>query len=276
MRVLREPLVHFIFLSLAIFAVYHLMNTNRQTAEQTIVVTSSDLERLSLLYTAETNTQPTQQDMQAIVKDYVHQEALAREARRLGMADHDTVVQRRLVQKMMFMLSDVSKIERPSDAVLEDWLEANPEKFAEPTLLSFDHVFFSSKTDARIDDVRSNLNEVSQSEWRDLGDPFMLQRSYSYLTQTDIARLFGQKFSETITMFAPEEDGVWMGPISSALGTHLVRITNRTSGRMPLLSEVKPAVMQDWQEYQKRKKTTEEIAEIVGQYDIVVEGSTDK
>lgn len=270
-RLIKEPLVHFVLLAVAIFGLYHFVTSSRQSADRTIVITQADLERLASLYAVEAGALPTEQDMRAIVTDQIQQEALAREARRLGMAEDDTVVQRRLAQKMTFMLSDLGQVDAPSDDVLEAWLQDNRTRFERPARFSFDHVFFSAADDPRIGDVLASLNGAGDAEWRALGDPFMLQRRYADLPDREIVRLFGGQFAEQLTGL-PGNDASWQGPLSSALGTHLVRITRREDARMPSLAEIRSAVLQDWSEHEQRQRSAEEIRSIVDKYEIVIDG----
>ena len=274
-RWIQEPLVHFVALSILVFGAYQIITSGRQTSERTIVITQTDIERLAALYAVESGVMPTEQDMRAIIIDQVQQEALAREASRLGMADEDTVVQRRLAQKMTFMLSDLGQVSPPSDQVLESWLAANADRFSQPLRLSFDHVFFSDPNDDRIRVVQTELADNSDTNWRSKGDPFMLQRRYAELPDREIVRLFGGEFFTGLRGLAPESDSTWQGPVSSALGTHIVRITSRSEPRMPNLDEVRDAVLRDWSETEQRRRTAEEIDAIVEQYDVVIEGATD-
>jgi len=275
-RLIREPLVHFVLLSIAIFGLYQLVSANRHSADRTIVITSADINRLASLYAVETGAMPTEQEMRGIMLDYVEQEALAREARRLGMAEDDTVVQRRLAQKMTFMLSDVSAIDTPSDDVLQSWLEANVERFELPVRVSFDHVFFSDANDPRMVSTLSALRSQAEAEWQGLGDPFMLQRRYTSLPERELVRLFGPSFADAVIASDAEEDGSWRGPVPSAFGAHLVRITARIPARMPALEEIKPDVLQDWRDHQQRARTSDKVAEIVDRYVIVVEGESER
>ena len=272
---IREPLVHFVLLAILIFGAYQVVTSGRQASERKIVITQADMERLAALYAAESGTMPTEQDMRAIVIDQIQQEALAREASRLGMAEDDTVVQRRLAQKMTFMLSDLGTVEPPSDEVLEAWLTENADRFAQPRRFSFDHVYFSAPDDTRIEGLRADLAADPDLNWRGEGDPFMLQRRYADLPDREVVRLFGGQFLEGLSAIPAETDGTWQGPVLSALGTHLVRITNRADARMPSLEEVRAAVLQDWTEAEQRRRTAEEINAIVDQYEIIIEGATD-
>lgn len=273
-RWIQEPLVHFVLLAILIFGAHQVVTSGRSSSERTIVITQADMERLASLYAVESGSLPTEQDMRAIIVDQVQQEALAREATRLGMAEDDTVVQRRLAQKMTFMLSDLGQIDPPSDDVLQDWLTERADRFAQPLRLSFDHIYFSSDNDPRMGSLLTELSEDPNMNWRNTGDPFMLQRRYADLPDREIVRLFGGQFLEGLQALSPSEDETWQGPVRSALGTHLVRITERADARMPPLDEVRAAVLQDWTEAEQRRRTAEEINTIVNRYDVVIEGVT--
>lgn len=273
-RLLKEPLVHFVFLAVLIFGGYAWVTSDRGAAERTIVITQADMERLAALYAVEAGTLPTEQDMRAIISDQIQQQALAREARRLGMADGDTVVERRLAQKMTFMISDVSEVEAPSDDVLEAWLQENATRFEQPLRLSFQHVFFSDQSDARIGTVLSDLNADPAADWRNVGDPFMLQRSYAELPLREIVRVFGAAFAGELAPLEADTSR-WTGPVSSALGVHLVRVSARSDSRMPALNEIRSAVIQDWRDEEQRRRTAAEIDAIVSRYEVEIEGVTD-
>lgn len=274
-RWIQEPLVHFVLLAILIFGAYQVVTSGRSTSDRTIVITQADMERLASLYAVESGALPTEQDMRAIVIDQVQQEALAREAARLGMAEDDTVVQRRLAQKMTFMLSDLGQIKPPSDEILETWLTEHPDRFEQPLRLSFDHIYFSSENDPRIESSLTELAENPDMNWRNTGDPFMLQRRYADLPDREIVRLFGGQFLTGLQALPADADGTWQGPVTSALGTHLVRIAERADARMPPLDEVRAAVLQDWSETEQRLRTAEEINAIVDRYEIVIEGATE-
>ena len=105
---LREPLVHFILAALVVFIAWNVVASGRADEARTIRVSGADLERLASIYTAEAGALPSGEDMVAMVNDYVRDEALAREAKRLGLDEGDTIVTRRLAQKMTFMVADLA------------------------------------------------------------------------------------------------------------------------------------------------------------------------
>ncbi|MGB3626825.1 MAG: peptidyl-prolyl cis-trans isomerase [Henriciella sp.] len=271
-RLLREPLVHFIVLAGLIFAACGWFSQRAQKAEATITVTEADIERMSALYAIEAGNLPTSDDLRAMIADHVQQEALAREARKLGMAHGDTVIERRLAQKITFMLSGMDRLQPPADETLAAWYETNADRFTEPARWSFQHVYFSDPADPRLGPALASLNGDAATGWRQLGDPFMLQREYGSLPAREIVRQFGAAFLAKLETLEADP-GAWQGPARSSFGAHLVRIIDKTEARLPPLEQVRPAVEAAWKEEMQRERTAEAIDEIVGKYDVVIAGA---
>lgn len=269
-RLIREPLVHFVLIAVAIFVVYGWLSDRRASDEQTIRVTAADIDRMAALFTTEAGGLPSEQDMRTMILDHIEQQALAREARRLGLAEGDTVVERRLAQKMSFMITDMEAVTSPEPGELEEWFAQNQALFVEPDRISFQHVFFTRADDPRLDETMQALRDDPEI-WRSLGDPFMLQRTYSELPPREIGRLFGSAFANEIAQ-ANREQGTWSAPVASALGVHLVRVTARREGGLPELETIRDRVQTRWQEENGRAQAREAVAAIVDRYTVEIEG----
>lgn len=269
-RLIREPLVHFVLIAVAIFVLYGWLSDRRASDEQTIRVTAADIDRMAALFTTEAGGLPSEQDMRTMILDHIEQQALAREARRLGLAEGDTVVERRLAQKMSFMITDMEAVTSPEPGELEEWFAQNQTLFVEPDRISFQHVFFTRADDPRLDETMQALRDDPEI-WRSLGDPFMLQRTYSELPPLEIGRLFGSAFANEIAQ-ANGEQGTWSAPVASALGVHLVRVTARREGGLPELETIRDRVQTRWQEENGRAQAREAVAAIVDRYTVEIEG----
>ena len=269
-RLIREPLVHFVLIAVAIFVAYGWLTDRQASDEQTILVTASDIDRMAALFATEAGALPSDQDMRAMISDHIEQQALAREARRLGLAEGDTVVERRLAQKMAFMITDMEAVTSPESGELEDWFAQNQSLFVEPDRYSFQHVFFASTDDPRLTETRQALSDAPEA-WRSLGDPFMLQRTYSELPPREIGRVFGADFANQIVQME-HQPGTWSAPVSSALGVHLVRVMARREGGLPELAAIRDRVQTRWQEEKSRAQARDAIATIVDRYTVEIEG----
>lgn len=272
-RLIKEPLVHFVLIALAIFLAYGWLTNSRDRTERTIIVTASDLDRMAALFTAEAGALPSQQDLRAMISDHVEQQALAREAQRLGLAQGDTVVERRLAQKMSFMITDTEAVSDPGVDELETWFDANRDLFVEPGRLSFQHVFFSQPDESRLEQAQQMLVD-RPDEWRAQGDPFMLQRAYSELPPREIARLFGGDFAASVLQHAQTPDQ-WSAPITSALGTHLVRVTAVREGGLPEFDQIRDRVLVRWREDESRRRARAAIQDVVSRYVVEIEGASE-
>jgi len=270
---LREPLVHFILAALAVFIAWNAVSATRASEARTIRVSTADLDRLASIYAAESGALPSGEDMVAMVNDYVRDEALAREAKRLGLAEGDTIISRRLAQKMTFMVADLARETEPDETALRDWYEAHADRFTDPQMLTFQHVFFSQdvRGAAATTDAEAALAGLNAGgDWRATGDPFMLQRAYGDLPVREVVRLFGADFA-TVLAATPASDQ-WTGPVTSALGVHLVKVTANTPARLPPFEQVRDAVMADRQDETRREQNEQAIQNIIARYKIEVEG----
>src|SRR5262245_35336835 len=133
-RFLREPLVHFLLLGAILFGVYAYAQRFHSGVEQSnqIRFTIDDLSHLALLFRSQWRRDPTPEELRSLVEDKVHEEVLYREALALGIDKDDTIVKRRMAQKMQFLAEDVAAAREPAPKELEIWFKANRDQFALP------------------------------------------------------------------------------------------------------------------------------------------------
>ncbi len=266
----REPLVHFIILGGLLFAGHSLWQRHVSKADYTITVSPDEMERQATIFAGENRRQPTDEDLQALLFAYVEEQALMREASRMGLGDDDTIIRRRLAQKMRFMIEDVDPPKQPDEATLETWFNANVNKFVKPETRSFSHIYFSPEKHGK--NLNVNLEKVrgivDEADWESLGDPFMLKREFTRLSTIDVSRLFGADFAAGV--FNAETTG-WQGPIDSAFGRHLVRIDATTPKIVPKLEDVRAAVIREWQDESQRAANTQRLKDLIQKYKVVVE-----
>ena len=185
-RFLREPLLHFLVLGALLFAIYSYLNRGRGGVEPSkqIVVSLDDLRVMDSYFETQWHRQPTPQEFAAMVEDKVKEEVLYREGLAMGLDKEDTIVKRRMAQKMQFLAEDVAAAHEPSAAELKAWFDKNKEKFALPSRYSFRHLYFSPDKrgkDAQHDAANALAKVSGQPENSPLaastGDSFMFQDS---------------------------------------------------------------------------------------------------
>ncbi|WP_273012929.1 peptidylprolyl isomerase, partial [Hyphomonas sp. TMED31] len=251
MKLLRDPLTHFVLAATLIFVAYSVWQNRSDKADSTIFVMTGELERLAALYTSEAGALPSETDMAAMVSDLVRDEALSREARRLGLDRDDTIITRRLAQKMSFVVSDLAEDPEPTRDEMLDWHATHTERFTTPATLTFSHIYFSPdvrgdgpETDAA--DTLAQLNASSATALDNLGDPFMLQRQYGDVPLREVARQFGGEFANELSELSVSDE--WQGPLPSAFGLHLVKLESSTPATVIPFDDIVDQVRKDWLE----------------------------
>lgn len=249
-RLLREPLLHFLVLGTLLFGVYQWLGGPATSATSgEIVVTEGRIRNLTETFARTWQRPPAAEELDGLVEDYIREEVLYREGVALGLDRDDTIIRRRLRQKLEFVSEDAASAVEPTDADLAEYLAKNANNYRVESQLTFTQVFldpakrgdqFDTDAAALIDALRTRGDKLDPAT---LGDSLMLDPHYELATESDIARLFGSEFEVALR---GQPVGEWIGPLKSGYGAHLVRIEARTPGRMAELAEVRDAVARDW------------------------------
>jgi hypothetical protein len=277
-RLLKEPLSHFMLLGVLIFIVFSVVSDEEISVDgKKIVVSAGDIERLSANWSRKWNRLPTERELQGLVGSYIREEVYYREALALGLDKDDTVLRRRLMQKMEFLSNDLADLNNPDETSLNDYFIENKDKYELPARVSFTHIYFSADrhgiqlfdhAEKALTEIRSSSPSIPRAP--DRGDPFMLQYDFTLESPFQVARQFGQAFAEQLFQL---DTGDWQGPIESGYGLHLVRIHEKIDARMPELAAVIDDVRRDWM-FEQRQKTNKAIYErFRARYEIVIENS---
>lgn len=267
----REPLVHFLLLGAILFGVFALVNDEAGSVDtKRIEVTTGDIERLQEGWSKRWNRPPTQEELSGLIDSHIREEVLYREGLALGLDQNDTIIRRRMMQKMEFLFNDLAELNPPDDSALNQYLLENQEKYKIPARVSFTHIYFSvDKRGAKaVEDAKKVRPGLKALRAPEKGDSFMMAYDFDRETPFEVERLFGKYFSDQLFTL---EANVWQGPIESGYGLHLVRISEKIDSQIPELAFVVDKVRTDWM-YEQRKKMNEEIYEkFKERYEIVVE-----
>ena len=281
-RWLREPLLHFVLIGLVLFAAYTYINGGRSGTEspRQIVLSLDALQTMTAYFQSQWRRPPTAQEFQALVEDKIKEEVLYREGLVMGLDKDDTIVKRRMAQKVQFLAEDVASAHEPSTAELKAWFEKNTDKFALPSRYSFRHIYFSPDKrgkNAHEDAAQALARIARQPEDSALitqvADRFMFQDYYGDRTPSAIAKEFGPQFAVAIEKLKP---GSWQGPIESGYGWHLVFVDTVIPGRIPAFDEVESDVKTAWLNDQKAQAWQKAYQTMRAKYTVLLPGPRDK
>ena len=273
----REPLLHFLILGGALFALYRWQNFAGEEAvaePREIVVTTGRIANLVQSFSRIWQRPPSAEELDGLIEDYIREEIFYREALDLGLDRDDTIIRRRLRQKMEFISEDVAEQFAPTDDELRAYLNDHADAYRVDPRLSFRHVYLSA--DRRGDSVQSDAAELLAELQRlggdapidELGDPLLLDPWFEELPLRDVVSMFGQEFADEIREL-PEK--AWDGPVKSGYGLHLVFLDERAPGRIPDLDEVREAVVRDWTGEKQREANEALYQSLRRQYTITIE-----
>ncbi len=267
-RLLREPMVHFIGLAALIFAAYALLSPPAPPAQERIIVTAEDGQRLAAQYQSTWNRAPTAEEFRNLVDQFVREEVYYREARAYGLDQNDQVVRVRMRQKMEFLLADPAAVAAPAEAELQALFAATASKYAPPDTIAFDQVFLGDGGDGDDGGARAEAALQALTAGADpatLGQPSLLPAALPPARPAQVDASFGAGFFARI---AGLPEGQWAGPVRSAYGLHLVRLSAITTSPPPKFEDVRAAVEDDWRRDALRKAAEAAYQAIKARYDV--------
>ena len=272
-KFLREPLVHFLALGLLIFLAYGALNREGAGKPGQIVVTQARIEQLAGIFARTWQRPPTLSELKGLIDDYVKEEVYDREALALGLDRDDTVIRRRLRQKMEFLSDAEIEALDPTDAELEEYLKSNPAKFAIDPAIAFQQIYLNperrgDKIDQEAAAILETLRSNPSLDPASLGDITLLPSALELTSKPSIGQTFGREFAEAVSQAKP---GQWIGPIKSGYGVHLVRVSHMSSGRVPDLGEVRGAVAREWSNDKRKVLSDERFSRLLKRYEVTIE-----
>jgi hypothetical protein len=236
---LKEPLLHFAVLGLGLFALYGLVAGEADRPQDEIVVDVARVAALAEQFARARQRMPTGSELQDLVDDYVRDEILYREGVTLGLDRDDSVVRNRVRMKMEVLADDPGA--EVTDADLQAWLDAHPDRYAQPDRYDFRQIFFGSSSGA-VEQALHQLTVTPDADGSALGDATLLPAALHDAAEPEIAAQFGDGYAAALRA-API--GRWFGPVSSAYGVHVVRVDRREGGGTAALSAVRADVERD-------------------------------
>lgn len=272
-RLMREPLLHFLLLGAALFVASSFLRDDSAPRQAHIVVSAGKIEHLAALFARTWQRPATREELEGLINDFIREEVAYREGLALGLDRDDTIIRRRIRQKLDFIAEDLTSQVEPTEADLVAYLAAHPDNFRIAPRLSFRQVYVNPEQhrnglDAHVRDLVMALNRDGSTDASGLGDRIQLEHGYANISTRDIARLFGAQFATAIVALPP---GTWQGPISSGYGVHLVIVDERRDGRLPPLDDVRDAVRREWENARRKERIEQFYRTLLEKYTIIVE-----
>jgi hypothetical protein len=279
MKVLREPLLHFLFAGAALFAVYGWLGGNKQDNEQessrTVHIRAADVQWLTEIWKRQWNREPTLEEARGLVADYLKEEILSRESRAMKLDENDIVVRRRLAQKLSFLIEDTVHLAEPTEDDLRNIYNANPQRFDPGARISFNQIYFNPERradalgDAKqvLTGLPANGNGVDTAE---IGDRLLTGSDFRGADEQAVSAAFGPEFTKKIFSL---KSGSWSGPLRSGYGFHLIYVEGVQNAKASDLADIRPKLVAEWRRVQEDIANQKFMATLRKKYEVIPDES---
>ena len=265
--VMREPLLHFLVVGAGLFLLFDVVSEPETTGDEQIIVTSGHIEHLASLFVKTWQRPPTDVELRGLIDSFILEEVLYREATAIGLDQDDTIIRRRLKQKMEFLVDDFSAAD-PSDADLQQFLDDDPGRFRIDARISFEHIYLVDAESNAIDAMLAALRSGEPLD-PDLAVPSgMLPRRFADATEATIRGQFGESFKDAVFALDVAQ---WTGPVESPFGVHVVKVEQIEERRVPSLAEIRNVVKRDWLADRRRGAQEALFDQLKAKYSITIE-----
>jgi len=276
MKFFREPLVHFLAIGAALFVIYGLWGQQEgEENERAVTITAGEINWLTDAWQKRWNRPPTEKERKGLIDQYLREMILYREAVAMGLDKEDTVIRRRLAQKLEFLSQDLITPQPPTQEELQAYFETHMDRYQAPDLITMTHVFIDpdlrgDRTLADAKTIKLKLQALKEPprDAHGYGDPFMLQSYYPERSKAELLKLFGSGFAKSVFELATRQ---WHGPVLSGYGTHLVYVHDHRKSPPPTFAEAQAQVRRDWENDKREQLNEQFIASVVARYDVTIE-----
>jgi len=265
-RILQEPLLHFLVVGSLLF--FYLSSTDTETKPQ-VTISQGKIKQLTAQFSKTRQRTPSDEELDALIENQIREDLAFEHGVQMGLVENDSIIKRRVQQKIEFMLNDSIGSIEPSHEDLQTYLESHKEHYTIAPIYSFKNVYINPEKHESVDAFIIELQSKDlNTNYKILGDSMMLESEYKHISTAQIARLFGRKFAKSLDAI-PLDD--WQGPVKSGYGVHLVLIENKILKHSATLEEVETEVRRDFRADAQKKALNAFYNQLKEQYNVKVE-----
>ena len=139
---LKDPIILFFLGGAALFFLAEFGDPSDISYQ--IDIETTDVKRLNDQWAMQMRRPASEKEVTGLIDQLIKEEIYYREAKRLGLDQNDTIVRRRMVQKLTFLTEDIASATVPSQDELKIFYDSNKEEYRQPDRYSFKHRYFLS------------------------------------------------------------------------------------------------------------------------------------
>jgi hypothetical protein len=269
-RLLWELPLHLLVLGPLAYAAYWLA-ADHGDARERIVIDGAQVAAIRAQFRGTWSRNPTATELERLVEPVAREEILLREGETLGLAREDPATQERVRENFEALADAWVAAHAPTDEHLADWLELHAADYVRPATVTYSQLLLvaaGTPGDAEGAALRARLRLNRGVRPARLGLPTTLPPRAFGVSLDEVARVYGPGFAGAVARLPV---GIWLGPIESRHGAHLVRVESRMPGVRPTLAEVRQQVLRDFEMKRRQRALDAGLAAMRRKYEVVVE-----
>jgi len=259
--------LHFVVLGAGLFFCERVWERGKDE-ERVIRVSRATREHLRMELEAELGRAATAEEARAALERWKLDEAVYREAQRLGILREDQAVRARLVERARAVYRGLEIERTPTQAELERFLAENRARYELPERFDFEQVFAARERGDAERRAREFKTAAEQGAgFLGRGDEFVVGEQLGEQSFEEIARVFGFGFATGLVK-APLGEVVIL---EGTRGVHAVRVTRRIAPGLPAMEALSPRLVRDL--LSERRSEEQGFERLVARYRFVEQGS---
>jgi hypothetical protein len=260
---LREPLLHFVVLGAAVFAVDHVVSSRALDPRVIVVGPAVDKEAREI-FVALRGREPNPEELATLRRTWLDNEVLYREGLALQVDRGDVAIRERVIFKALSVVD--SNVKRPpvTEQSLREWFEKNRVKYDEPPRFDFQEAVLSGENSESA--VRAFAEQLNKGAGGDLNAGL---RVFKGRPQSNVVQSYGTEFAKALETATP---GEWRA-LNTREGWRAMRLESLSAGKPAVFETVSNVVMQDWTDFAMAQVRTQAVRSLAQKYKVREESS---
>jgi hypothetical protein len=258
---IREPLLHFVILGAALFALDHFVVAGKDDPH-TIVMDGSVDEEATRLFKGSQGRAPNADELRALRQTWLDNEVLYREGLALEVDKGDPAIRERVIFKALSLIDANVTVRHADDKTLRAWFESHRDKYDEPATYDFREAVLSGDTSESA--VRTFVDQLNTGTGGEVpaGLRVYKRRPLSNLTQS-----FGADFPKTLEQIPA---GQWRA-VHARDGWHAISFESSTLAHRAKFEALRGVVLHDWIDATAAEQRTSAVRELQKKYTVKYE-----
>jgi hypothetical protein len=258
---LREPLVYFVLAGTLVFGVSAALGRDADT----IRIPRQVKDEIARALQGRLGRAPGATELEGELERWREEQALYREAVKMGLRDDDPFVVSHIAAKLRNIARERDVFPEATDTDLRDFFERNRSRFSVPASYDFEQVFLSQTHDDALQRAQQIVSELRAGMPPEgLGDWFPRGARFRSQTANDVAQLLGEQAAKEIAGYAVHDWNLVQGPH----GFHAIRVTAVDRGELDF-DKVRPALVMAYDAERRDDAARSFARRVTGRYRFV-------